>query len=45
MGGYQLAKRPSEITVKEILESKDRKNAGPTAPARGLILEWILYNS
>ena len=31
--------------VKEILESKDRKNAGPTAPARGLILEWILYNS
>ena len=31
--------------VKEILESKDRKNAGPTAPARGLILEWILYKS
>lgn len=31
--------------VKEILDSKDRKNAGPTAPARGLILEWILYNS
>ena len=31
--------------VKEILDSKDRKNAGPTAPARGLILEWRLYNS
>lgn len=30
-------------TVKEILESRDRRNAGQTAPARGLFLEKILY--
>ena len=30
--------------VKTILESKDRNNAGPTAPAKGLILDWIQYN-
>ena len=27
--------------VKRILESKDRNNAGPTAPAKGLILDRI----
>ena len=30
--------------VKRILESKDRNNAGPTAPAKGLILDRIYYN-
>ncbi|GBE04095.1 tRNA pseudouridine synthase A [bacterium BMS3Abin09] len=29
--------------IKEILESKDRRNAGPTAPACGLFLEKIRY--
>jgi tRNA pseudouridine38-40 synthase len=29
--------------IKEILESHDRKLAGPTAPARGLSLERIVY--
>ena len=29
--------------VKKILNSKDRKNAGPTAPAHGLYLEKIMY--
>ena len=27
-----------------ILASRDRRQAGPTAPARGLCLEWIKYN-
>ena len=27
----------------EILESKDRRNAGPTAPAEGLSLQWVQY--
>ncbi len=35
-------KIPTE-KMKEILESKDRKNAGPTAPASGLFLEKIVY--
>lgn len=30
-------------TVKEILDSRDRRNAGQTAPARGLFLENIRY--
>ena len=29
--------------VKSILDSKNRDNAGPTAPAKGLILDRILY--
>jgi tRNA pseudouridine38-40 synthase len=29
--------------IKDILETKDRKNAGPTAPACGLFLEKITY--
>jgi len=29
--------------VAEILESKDRTNAGETAPARGLCLRWVSY--
>jgi tRNA pseudouridine38-40 synthase len=29
--------------IKEILESRDRKLAGPTAPASGLFLERIMY--
>ncbi|NLX12306.1 MAG: tRNA pseudouridine(38-40) synthase TruA [Phycisphaerales bacterium] len=29
--------------VGEILASKDRSNAGPTAPARGLSLQWVCY--
>ncbi len=29
--------------IKEILLSRDRSNAGPTAPARGLFLEKIVY--
>ncbi len=27
----------------EILESKDRQNAGPTAPCEGLSLQWVQY--
>ncbi len=33
--------KPSEITG--IIDSKDRSNAGPTAPARGLTLKTISY--
>ncbi len=29
--------------VQTILESRDRANAGPTAPARGLCLQWVRY--
>lgn len=29
--------------VQEIMESKDRTQAGPTAPARGLCLMWVKY--
>jgi len=29
--------------VKNILESRDRKEAGPTAPAHGLCLQWVCY--
>jgi tRNA pseudouridine38-40 synthase len=30
--------------VKDILESRNRDNAGKTAPARGLCMEWVAYN-
>jgi tRNA pseudouridine38-40 synthase len=29
--------------IPEILASRDRSRAGPTAPAHGLCLEWIDY--
>jgi tRNA pseudouridine38-40 synthase len=29
--------------IGEILASRDRKRAGPTAPARGLSLQWVRY--
>ena len=32
-----------ENNLKEILMSKDRRNAGPTAPPDGLYLEKIIY--
>ena len=32
-----------ERDIKRIIQSKDRKNAGPTAPASGLYLEKIIY--
>ena len=32
-----------ENDIKKIIQSKDRKNAGPTAPASGLYLEKIIY--
>lgn len=32
-------------TMRQILESKDRSAAGPTAPARGLFLHRVLYES
>jgi len=35
--------RFSPTGVKEILESKDRRLSGPTAPAQGLFLEKISY--
>jgi tRNA pseudouridine38-40 synthase len=36
-------KQIDENNLKEILMSKDRRNAGPTAPAYGLYLEKIIY--
>lgn len=30
--------------AKEILDARDRANAGPTAPARGLCLRWVRYD-
>jgi tRNA pseudouridine38-40 synthase len=30
--------------AREILESRDRSSAGPTAPARGLCLRWVRYD-
>lgn len=30
--------------IPEILASKDRRRAGPTAPARGLRMEWVRYD-
>jgi len=33
----------SPESMKEILASKDRRNAGPTAPAHGLFLERVIY--
>ncbi len=30
--------------VAEIMASKDRANAGPTTPARGLCLQWVRYD-
>ena len=35
--------RIPSLSVKEILESKDRRLSGPTAPACGLFLEEIEY--
>ena len=32
-------------TVKQAIDRKDRKLAGPTAPARGLVLLKIVYKS
>jgi len=29
--------------VKDIIESRERKEAGPTAPAHGLCLQWVRY--
>lgn len=37
-----LKKRPADFMT-EVLESKDRINAGPTAPASGLVLKRISY--
>lgn len=36
-------RRPEEIA--DILASKDRKNAGGTAPAKGLTLLWVSYEN
>lgn len=36
-------KRMTHESVKNILESKDRKLAGPTAPPNGLFLEKVIY--
>jgi len=30
--------------ISDILASRDRSNAGPTAPARGLCLQWVRYD-
>jgi tRNA pseudouridine38-40 synthase len=30
--------------VRQIIESRDRADAGPTAPARGLCLQWVRYH-
>jgi tRNA pseudouridine38-40 synthase len=39
------AGRLPEGAVAEILASRDRSRAGPTAPAHGLCLEWVQYGS
>jgi tRNA pseudouridine38-40 synthase len=31
------------VHIKAILESLDRGNGGPTAPARGLSMQWVKY--
>jgi tRNA pseudouridine38-40 synthase len=33
----------NDVEFRKILESKDRKKAGPTAPAHGLFLEEVRY--
>jgi tRNA pseudouridine38-40 synthase len=40
----QLKGHSDNLTITEILQAKDRKKAGITAPAHGLILEKIKYN-
>ena len=40
---YVGKKKTDAKTVKEILSSKRRERAGPTAPAHGLYLEKIIY--
>jgi tRNA pseudouridine38-40 synthase len=37
-----LGRRPSD-SVPELLASRDRRRAGPTAPARGLTLVRVWY--
>lgn len=37
-----LGERPPEW-VARVLDSKDRKNAGPTLPGKGLTLMWVRY--
>jgi tRNA pseudouridine38-40 synthase len=32
-----------DVELQRILESKDRKKAGPTAPAQGLFLKEVRY--
>jgi tRNA pseudouridine38-40 synthase len=35
--------RTSVDEVKRMLEAKDRREGGPTAPPQGLYLQWIKY--
>ena len=46
MAGTLLDVGRGKISVKdfqEVLQSKDRRNAGPTAPAKGLCLMGVWY--
>jgi tRNA pseudouridine38-40 synthase len=35
--------RIPEESVQRILEARDRRKAGRTAPAKGLFLQWVCY--
>ena len=39
----EVGKRRFELCAKELIASKDRKQAGPTAPAHGLYLKQVVY--
>lgn len=43
VGTLVMIGKGAEVTIPEILDAKDRKEAGPTAPPYGLCLEKVTY--